>query len=41
MNGIVSGGWTYVIAAYSVTTIAFVIYAATLWLRSRSIKDNA
>lgn len=38
MNGVVSGGWPYVIAAYSVTTIAFLIYAASLWLRSMKEK---
>lgn len=35
MTGVVSGGWNYVIAAYSVTTLALLIYGVTLITRLR------
>lgn len=34
-NGIVTGGWAYVWAAYSLTTIALVLYGVTLVTRLR------
>ena len=36
MNGAIEGGWVYVIAAYSITWAAWLCYAFSLWLRSRS-----
>ena len=35
MNGVVEGGWEYVIAAYGVTWVVWLGYMASLWLRSR------
>lgn len=34
-GGFVSGGWGYVWAAYSLTTIALVLYGVTLFARLR------
>ena len=33
MNGVVVGGWNYVIAAYSVTGIVLIVYTITLFRR--------
>jgi len=35
MNGVVEGGWAYVIAAYSITWAAWAVYGVSLWLRNR------
>lgn len=35
MNGVVQGGWEYVIASYAITWVFVLGYAASLWLRSR------
>ena len=35
MNGMVSGGWNFVIAAYSITATVLVIYGVTLVTRLR------
>jgi hypothetical protein len=35
MNGVISGGWQFVWAAYGITVGAFVIYAVTLFVRLR------
>jgi hypothetical protein len=36
MNGVVTGGWNFVITAYSITIAALVIYGITLITRLRS-----
>jgi CcmD family protein len=38
MTGELQGGWEYVIAAYAITWIFFSGYAASLWLRLRSLE---
>jgi hypothetical protein len=35
MNGVVEGGWSYVIAAYGITWAAWAVYGLGLWLRNR------
>lgn len=35
MSGVIQGGWNFVVAAYSITGLAFVIYAVSLVLRLR------
>jgi hypothetical protein len=35
MTGVVQGGWEYVIAAYAITFLAFVIYGVTLITKLR------
>jgi hypothetical protein len=34
-GGVVTGGWSFVVAAYSVTAAVFLIYGATLIARLR------
>ena len=34
-GGVVTGGWSFVVAAYSVTAAVFLIYAITLITRLR------
>jgi hypothetical protein len=36
MNGVVTGGWNFVIAAYSITIAALAIYGITLITRLRN-----
>ena len=38
MNGVVQGGWEYVTAAYVVTWLVFVVYAASLVVRAREVR---
>ena len=38
MSGVITGGWGYVIAAYSLTGAAFLIYAISLIMRLRETK---
>ena len=33
MNGVVVGGWNYVVAAYSITATVLIVYAVTLLRR--------
>ena len=40
-QGIVSGGWNFVIAAYGVTAAVLVIYGVTLITRLREAKSRA
>lgn len=40
MNGVVQGGWSFVIAAYAITTIGFAVYAVSLFLRLRELKNH-
>jgi len=35
MNGVVVGGWGYVIAAYGVTAAVLAAYGISLWARAR------
>jgi hypothetical protein len=35
MNGVVSGGWNFVLAAYSVTALVLLIYGVTIITRLR------
>ena len=38
MNGVITGGWSFVVAAYSLTTAALLIYAITLFTRLREVR---
>jgi uncharacterized membrane protein YidH (DUF202 family) len=40
MNGVVTGGWEYVILAWSATAIALIIYGVTLVTRLRDAKSR-
>jgi hypothetical protein len=35
MNGVVSGGWNFVVAAYTVTALVMTIYGVTVLARLR------
>jgi hypothetical protein len=35
MNGVVTGGWNFVVAAYSVTGLVLLIYGVTILTRLR------
>ena len=37
-GGYVTGGWGYVIAAYSITAIALTVYGVSLWMRLKGEK---
>jgi hypothetical protein len=39
MSGVVQGGWEFVIAAYSVTAIGFIVYAVSLFARLKEPKS--
>jgi hypothetical protein len=36
MNGMIPGGWNYVVAAYSVTAIVLAVYGASVIARLRN-----
>jgi hypothetical protein len=36
MNGMIPGGWNFVVAAYSVTALVLTIYGATVIVRLRN-----
>ena len=38
MSGVVTGGWGFVIAAYSLTAAVFLIYGISLIMRLRETK---
>jgi hypothetical protein len=40
-QGIVTGGWSFVIAAYALTATAFLIYGITLLVRLREERNRA
>jgi hypothetical protein len=40
-QGIVSGGWNFVVAAYSITAAVFLIYGVTLITRLRDEQSRA
>jgi len=33
VRGVVTGGWSYVVAAYSLTTLMLIVYAISLFTR--------
>jgi hypothetical protein len=35
MRGVITGGWSYVVAAYTLTTTVLAVYAVTLFARLR------
>jgi hypothetical protein len=39
-GGVVVGGWEFVIAAYSLTALAFVIYGVSLAMRLRESRNH-
>lgn len=41
MNGTVVGGWNFVVAAYVLTAVVFVVYGVSLITRLRDAKDRA
>jgi hypothetical protein len=38
MNGVVQGGWEFVIAAYTVTAIGFLVYGVSLIVRLKELR---
>jgi len=36
MNGVITGGWNYVVAAYAVTGTALIVYGVSLFWRIRN-----
>ncbi len=38
MNGVVTGGWEYVIGAWSATAVALLIYGVSLYTRLREAR---
>jgi hypothetical protein len=40
MNGVVTGGWNFVIAAYSITIAVLAIYGISLISRLRGERSN-
>lgn len=41
MNGVVQGGWEFVVAAYTVTGAVLGAYAASVFLRLRAERQRA
>lgn len=39
-EGVIAGGWNYVIAAYSLTGVVFVVYAWSLLARWKHVTKN-
>jgi hypothetical protein len=40
MSGVVQGGWEFVIAAYTITALGFLIYGVSLVMRLRELKKD-
>ena len=40
MSGIVQGGWEFVIAAYTITGLALVIYGVSLFVRLKELQKH-
>ncbi len=40
MNGVVQGGWEFVIAAYTITGLGFLIYGVSLIARLKELKKH-
>jgi hypothetical protein len=38
MNGVVQGGWGFVIAAYTISGLGFIIYAVSLIVRLKELR---
>jgi len=41
VSGVVEGGWVFVAAAYIITAVVLTGYAASVFLRYRSVKNRA
>jgi heme exporter protein D len=39
-NGVITGGWAYVWAAYGLTTLVFLLYGVTLFTRLREERSR-
>ena len=40
MTGVVQGGWEFVIAAYTITAVALVVYGVSLIARLKELKKH-
>jgi hypothetical protein len=40
MTGVVQGGWEFVIAAYTITGLALLIYGGSLYIRLKEWKKH-
>lgn len=40
MNGVIHGGWSYVVAAYALTGGVFLIYTISLFVRLKGWKHH-
>jgi hypothetical protein len=40
MNGVVEGGWEFVIAAYTITAVGFLVYGVSLIVRLKELKKH-
>ena len=40
-NGVITGGWAYVWAAYGLTTVVLLLYGVTLFTRLREERSRA
>ncbi|MEZ5332310.1 MAG: hypothetical protein R2991_09725 [Thermoanaerobaculia bacterium] len=38
-EGVIAGGWSYVIAAYGITTTVLVLYVVSLFKRSSAARE--
>ena len=39
-EGVIAGGWSYVIAAYSLTAVGLVAHGWSLWRRWREVTER-
>ncbi len=39
-EGVIAGGWSYVISAYALTAVVFAGYAWSLWRRRAAAEDQ-
>ena len=40
MTGVVQGGWEFVIAAYTITAVGFVVYGVSLIVRLKELRKH-
>jgi hypothetical protein len=40
MSGVVQGGWEFVVIAYTITGLAFVIYGVSLFIRLKELEKH-
>ncbi len=40
MNGVIQGGWEFVIAAYTITAVGFLAYTIRVIIRLRELKKS-